>query len=376
MKAECPKDGETYFFVDKCMPFGAAISCSHFQRFSNALSHITKFKTGSDNVNYLDNFFFVALLAVLCNLQLSVFTKICDAINFPWSTEKTVQASTRITFLGLLIDTLAQKIFIPIEKVKKALATINKLLGRKNKKATIGEIQHITGLLNFFSKCIVPGRTFTRRMYTLTANKDNLKQCHHVKLRNDTRLDLCLWETFLKHPAAYSRDFSDLDTEFTAQDISMFTDASRNPNLGCGGYCNKDWFVQRWDKNFIIQYQPSIAYLELYAVAIAITLWIKRFKNMKIALFCDNMSVVNMINTKTSKCKNCMILIRLIVIQELIYNVKITAKHVRTEDNQISDALSRMKMKKFSQLTRHKNFETCQTSIPTSLQSLEKLWLK
>ena len=33
MKTTNPKDGKTYFFVDKCMPFGSSISCAIFQRF-------------------------------------------------------------------------------------------------------------------------------------------------------------------------------------------------------------------------------------------------------------------------------------------------------------------------------------------------------
>ena len=89
MKAENPKNGKTYYFIDKCMPFGAAISCSHFQRFSNALAHITKFKTGKNTLNYLDDFFFVAVLKLLCNKQIDIFTKICDIIAFPWAKEKT-----------------------------------------------------------------------------------------------------------------------------------------------------------------------------------------------------------------------------------------------------------------------------------------------
>ena len=38
MKARSPIDKVFYYFVDKCMPFGAAISCSHFQRFSKCVS--------------------------------------------------------------------------------------------------------------------------------------------------------------------------------------------------------------------------------------------------------------------------------------------------------------------------------------------------
>ena len=31
MKARSPYDGKWYYFLDKCLPFGATISCSHFQ---------------------------------------------------------------------------------------------------------------------------------------------------------------------------------------------------------------------------------------------------------------------------------------------------------------------------------------------------------
>ena len=30
MKAKSPLDGKIYFFIDKCLPFGASISCAHF----------------------------------------------------------------------------------------------------------------------------------------------------------------------------------------------------------------------------------------------------------------------------------------------------------------------------------------------------------
>ena len=40
MKAQDPLTGEWKYFIDKCLPFGSSISCSHFQRFSNALQHL------------------------------------------------------------------------------------------------------------------------------------------------------------------------------------------------------------------------------------------------------------------------------------------------------------------------------------------------
>ena len=120
MKAKNPKDGKWYYFIDKCMPFGAAISCSHFQRFSNAIAHIFKFRTGKEAVNYLDDFFFVALCHLLCNCQVEQFLEICKQVNFPVSLEKTYWAASQLVFLGILIDTANQRISIPIEKVQES----------------------------------------------------------------------------------------------------------------------------------------------------------------------------------------------------------------------------------------------------------------
>ena len=68
LMAEDPKDGKFKFLIDKCLPFGALISCSHYQRFSNALRHILESKTQQKTiVNYLDDFLFIAYLHSLCN---------------------------------------------------------------------------------------------------------------------------------------------------------------------------------------------------------------------------------------------------------------------------------------------------------------------
>ena len=49
----------------------------------------------------------------------------------------------------------------------------------------------------------------------------------------------------------------------------------------------------------------------------AVINWLKLFRNRKIVLFCDNEAVVNMISNSSSKCKNCMVLIRFIVLESL-----------------------------------------------------------
>ena len=152
MKAKSPIDGKIYFFVDKCLPFGASISCAHFQFFSDALAHITRFKTGNENVNYLDDFFFAALKKAWCDNIIQEFIQICGQIKFPVSLEKTFWGDQQVVFLGLLINTKLQIVCVPVEKVNRAIFLINKMLNKKNNKTTLRDIQKLAGFLNFLGK--------------------------------------------------------------------------------------------------------------------------------------------------------------------------------------------------------------------------------
>ena len=163
MKARSPLDGKNIlFFFDKTLPFGSSISCSHFQHFSNAIAHILKYCMGKIPINYLDDYLMAALLKALCDGQINTFLDICKEINFLVNLDKTFWGMTKLTFLGLLIDTANQLVCIPIDKIDKAKMLINRVLTRQSKKLTIKVLQSICGFLNFIGRCIIPGRAFTR----------------------------------------------------------------------------------------------------------------------------------------------------------------------------------------------------------------------
>ena len=287
--------------------------------------------------------------------------------------EKTFWGTTRIEFLGLLIDTILQIICIPVEKILKGHQLITNALHRK-RNITLENLQKITGFLNFLGKAVVPGRAFTRRLYSYE-NKV-LKPHHHIDMDAEMKDDLRTWLEFLSHPGIFSRGFADFDLNLTSVDIDMYTDATANETLGCGGYSETNWFILQWDEKFIINFRPSINYLELYAVTIAIFNWINKYQNKRITLFCDNMSVVHMINNSSSNCKNCMVLLRLIILKGMINNVKITAKHVAGKLNKFSDLLSRMKYGEFRKQARleRKQFDKLPTKVPEELWPMSKLW--
>ena len=336
MMAQSPIDNRWYYFVDKCLPFGAAISWSHFQHFSNAVAHIVKHKNGDKKpVNYLDDFLFAALLKLICNMRLQTFLDVCAQIKFPVSIEKTFWASTSMTFLGFLIDTIVQTISIPVEKVGKANDLLVKLLNKG--KTTVKQWQSPCGFLNFIGRCILPGRAFTRRLYALTANP-KLKPHHHVRINAETRLDLQMWHKFIQHASIFSRLFMDYSDALCATEIDFYTDASGT--IGFGGVCGNSWMYGSWPQNFLDQ-DPSIEFKELYALVAGALGWLDRFRNKRIIVFCDNQSVVAMVNSTSSSCKRCMILIRLFVLHCLKLNVRLYGRYVNTKANVRADLLSR-----------------------------------
>ena len=98
----------------------------------------------------------------------------------------------------------------------------------------------------------------------------------------------------------------------------------------------------------------SIEYLELFGVTTAVLLWLKNFNNSTLKLHCDNESVCRMVNNSSTKCKNCMVLIRIIVLECLNCNVKLTAEWVANGDNGKTDALSRLEFHCFRDLAKRK----------------------
>ena len=66
LKAYHPITGEVFYFADKCLPFGASISCAIFQEFSDSIAFLVRHRTHRPLVNYLDDFFFAAMCKAIC----------------------------------------------------------------------------------------------------------------------------------------------------------------------------------------------------------------------------------------------------------------------------------------------------------------------
>ena len=137
MLAYHPVTGEKFYFMDLCLPFGSSRSCALFQEFSNAMKFIAQKKLSLTLMaplaitNYLDDFLFIALCVRICNGMVKEFMVICSTIGCPIAPEKTEMATSRIVFLGVLLDGAQHILVIPEDKKTKAINLLNWAINKK-----------------------------------------------------------------------------------------------------------------------------------------------------------------------------------------------------------------------------------------------------
>ena len=382
MKANHPITNKVMFFVEKTLPFGASSSCFLFQSFSNSLKFLIERITGKQFqvTNYLDDYLFIETSEDSCNRLVQDFIQLCEYIGCPISYEKTEWASQYVIFLGILLDVRNFLLCIPEDKKLKAIGLVRYTITKR--KLTVKQIQKLTGTLNFLNRAMVPGRAFTRRMYSKLEKFQegkHLKFYHHVNLDAEFLDDCRMWEFFLTEYNAQTlcRPFLEIQGDESADILEFFSDASASKKItsGFGCFFKGRWTFAFWEPNYISTYKPSIEYLELFALCMGVLTWGHLLKNRRVIIFTDNQSVRDMVNSQSSSCKNCMVLIRILTLNSLYHNRKIFVRHVKGSKNVLADSLSRGK---FSVFWHHAPMYTKAhpDSLPSVLWPASKLWKK
>ena len=103
--------------------------------------------------------------------------------------------NTRMTFLGLVIDTIAQEIQVPSDKMATVMDKLDNALSKR--KLKLRQLQSLLGSLNFICKAVHPGRAFLRRLFDLTSGVQ--KPHYRVRISSGARADMLAWKNFLTH---------------------------------------------------------------------------------------------------------------------------------------------------------------------------------
>ena len=131
--------------------------------------------------------------------------------------------------------------------------------------------------------------------------------------------------------------------------------------LGYGAIFGNEWFVGEWSSS---QKPVLIAYKELFPVVVASHLWGHCWAAKRVEFCSDNMAVVSVLRSGTSKDPNMMVLCYL-SLSAARHSFAFTASHRAGRDNCIADTLSRFDFQRFRHLAPHA--APVATPIPPSL---------
>ena len=335
-----------YFFYDKCLPFGCSISCATFEKFSSFLEWVVKSQAGHENVDhYLDDFLFAGEKNSLsCASTMNIFNNICSELGVPIAHDKTIWPTPKLTYVGLVIDTMEMKVRIPTDKLLGLKALLLEIYSKK--KVTLKEMQKLAGSLSFCSRAIPSSRAFIRPFYDATIGVS--KPHHFIRVTLALKEDIRFWLISLE---SFNGDTFYLDSEWLdSTQLQLFTDSAVWGQAGGAAYFQPHWIYVDWPRHWrssdIVR---DITLLELVPIVLAFHIWARIFRDRKIALFTDNKALVSILNKKSSKSKRVMHFVRPLVLQTMFSNIQIRAIHV-PGSNSIADALSRRQWSRFRQL--------------------------
>ena len=217
------------YFMDICLPFGASISCAIFKQIGTLLQWLAKQKAGYDIVCYLDDFFTAHQVQFICDQIMSAVHQSCEEVGVPMAPEKRVWATQIIEFLGLTLDTLLMIVHIPQDKINDIRSHLAALKSATEVHAK--SLKWLAGKVNFITKAFPMGRPFIRHIYDQAAGVPNNQQ---VPITEEVLADINMWFQFLKSCKGWLPILD--NQQCTKQTISVFTNASANPNLGWGVY--------------------------------------------------------------------------------------------------------------------------------------------
>ena len=343
-------------FVDLALPFGLRSAPYIFNSVADMVEWILINNYGvSHLVHYLDDFITAGSPASSeCAHNLSKALQVCSELGLPLHAGKCEGPATVLVILGIELDSQNQVARLPKDKLTRLRALLESWASHRWCRRK--ELQSLIGHLHHAAKVVWPGRAFLRRMIDLLCcfKNDN----HPIRLNAEFHLDLRWWCSFLESWNGVS--FWLYPGLSATPTLEVTSDAAGA--LGYGAYFETEWFNGVWLAG---QKPLSIAYKELFPVAIAAHVWGTHWFRQHILFRSDNEAVVAILNSRTSKNPPIMHLVRSLLSAAAVHNFSFAAVHVPGVENPIADALSRFRWQDFKRLAPWANASP--TPVPSQL---------
>ena len=309
-------------FYDSCLPFGFKHGSAIFQRISDSIRYIMN-SHGFKVTNYIDDIIGHSVRSQAHDSFQTLFRILSD-LGFDISQKKIVTPSTKVTCLGVDIDTEEFTVSIPSDKVKEIIHTCSTWASKKV--CTKRELQSLLGKLLYITKCVKSSRFFLNRMLEVLRNSQKRVK---IQLTPEFHRDLNWFREFI--PKFNGCAF------FVHQNIQYEIELDACLQ-GLGARCGNQVYAMQIPLNFN---NMGIVHLEMINILVAVRTWATLWQGKNIRIHCDNQAVVSVLTTGKTRDAILAAIARNILMETSRHDICLRTVHISGKDNQIADNLSR-----------------------------------
>ena len=260
--------------------------------------------------NYIDDLIYTGLPVDIYR-SFDTLKALLQELGLEISVAKLIQPTTKAVCLGIEINTVTRTLSIPQDKLNEirdiCLAYVSKT------KVTKPQFQSLLGSLLYITKCVKPARFFLNRMLTLLRQQ---VAKNYIVLDHEFQKDLNWFNTFLLQYNGITF-YDKLQPQH-----KVFLDASLQ-GLGCV-FKNMVYTLQipKGFNNY------TIVHLEILNIVVALKLWGSLWQSHAIEVKCDNMAVVEVLNTGRARDQMLATSARNIWLLTSMYDIDLVVTHI------------------------------------------------
>ena len=259
------------------------------------------------------------------------FHRLCDLLNelgLPISHGNLIPPTKRLTCLGIEFNIENNTMSILKEKLEDIYAECMKVSTKRS--LSKHKYQSLLGKHLYIQKCVKPARIFIDRILAVFRNNSHSKT---MELSEEFHRDIQWFLTFLpgyndisyinKHRLDIGQSLY-LDASLTGMGAVWRNRVYATPIHNCG------------DLNL------KIVHLEMLNIIIALKTWGGKWRHSTIDIFCDNLGVVQLVETGRTKDSFLALYVRNIWLLTAYLDIELNISHVPGVHNVIADTLSRI----------------------------------
>jgi hypothetical protein len=336
-----------WYFVELTLPFGLKSAPGLFEMFSTAIEKFILNEGVESLFHYLDDFLLITLKGLQSAKEYDIVLKVFKELKVELAKEKLSPPTTRLEFLGLILDSENMVIELPEDKLHRYREMIDQC--RSSDRITLKDLDQLVGVLVYSAMVIQHGKSFYYHLIQMLKEarsswKNGSSSTKKLLMTKAAVRELEWWAKFIVEwngKSMISPSLSDFESSTTHQ---LYVDACQT---GMGAWFESCEYISHvWDTVELGRAKRtrklSMPYLELLALTHSVGVWRERLKGRALIIHSDCLPVVMAYHKGYSKDGNMMILLRQLAYFTTTHNIFIHVQHVEGVKNVVADCLSRL----------------------------------